>query len=193
MLRFHYPKNDSQVFILDSKSFSLPRAHSEISAKISFRHLEPGNTRRTFSNGTKKADFQWLSMKDMSNSDQTESTKLHNYTNYQIVCMLKNIDDIARDVLEVKEHIKKFHSGQNEMLGIQNERTQPLNDINSNMGIISKSLGHLREALPVPTSPPHYREVDLSSYKLTFTSCEPEYSHKSILFKGVENIGKLHI
>jgi len=189
----HSPKNDSQVFIPDIKSFSLPRAQSEISAKISDRHLEHGNTRRTFSNGTKKADLQWLSMKDMSDSDQTKSAKLHNYTNYQIVCMLQNIDDIARDVLELKEHTKKLHSGYNEMLGIKNEHTQQLNDINSNMGIISKSIGHLRDALPVPTSPPHYREVDLSSSKLTFTSCEPESSHKSILFKGVENISKLQI
>lgn len=79
--------------------------------------MELGNTRRTFSSGTKKAALQWLSMKDMSDPDQTESTKLHNYTNYQIVCMLQNIDDIARNVLEVKEHIKKLHSGYNEILG----------------------------------------------------------------------------
>jgi len=130
-------------------------------------------------------------MKDMSDPDQTELANLHNYTNYQIVCMLQNIDDIARDVVEVKEHIKKFHPGYNEILGTQNEHTQQLNDINSNMGIISKSLGHLQDDLPIPTSPPHYREVDLSSSKLTFTSSEPESSHKSILFKGVENIGKL--
>jgi len=49
----HTPKNDSQVFIPDIKSFSLPRAQSEISAKIVERHLEPGNTRRIFSSGTK--------------------------------------------------------------------------------------------------------------------------------------------
>jgi len=132
-------------------------------------------------------------MKDMSDPDQTESTKLHTYTNYQIVCMLQNIDDIARDVLEVKEHINKLHSSYNEILGTQNEHTQQLNDINSNIGIISKYLGHLRDALRVPTSPPHYREVDLSGSKLTFKSSEPESSHKSILFKGVENIGKLQI
>jgi len=86
----------SEVFIPDIKSFSLPRAQSEVTAKIPERYLESGNSRRTFSNGTKKEDFQWLSMRATCDPYQNENEKLHNYTNYQIVCMLQNIDDIAR-------------------------------------------------------------------------------------------------
>ena len=181
----------SEVFIPDIKSFSLPRAQSEVTAKIPERYLESGNSRRTFSNGTKKADFQWLSMKATSDPDQNENEKLHNYTNYQIVCMLQNIDDIARDVLEIKEHIKKMHTGYIETLGIQDAHTQKLNNIQSNMGIISKSLEHLTNALPTPASPPHYREVDVLSSKLKFSSKSDE--SKQIIFKGVENIDKARL
>ena len=39
------------------KSFTLPRAQSESIARIQERHLEPGNARRTFKNGTMKTDF----------------------------------------------------------------------------------------------------------------------------------------
>ena len=43
--------------------------------------------------------------------------------------MLQNIYDIAKDVLEIKEHIKKLHTGYNETLGFHNEHKQALNDI----------------------------------------------------------------
>ena len=130
-------------------------------------------------------------MKETSDPDQNENEKLHNYTNYQIVCMLQNIDDIARDVLEIKEHIKKMHTGYVETLGIQDENTQKLNNIQSNMGIISRSLEHLTNALPTPASPPHYREVDVLSSKLKFSSKSDE--SKQILFKGIENIDKARL
>lgn len=174
----------------DIKSFSLPRAQYDLTTKINERYLEPANYRRTFKNGTLKSDFQWIQMKNMSDADKSETEKMHNYTNYQIVCMLQNIDDIAKDVLEIKEHIKKMHSGYNECLGIQNEHTQKLNDINSNMGIISRSLEHLRDALPQPTSPPHYGEVDLSCLKLKFSSSSDESKDglRSILLKSIDNI-----
>ena len=62
-------------------------------------------------------------MRNLSDPEQSDSENMHNYTNYQIVCMLQNIDDIAKYVLEIKEHIKKMHTGYNECLGIQNEHT----------------------------------------------------------------------
>jgi len=55
------------------------------------------------------------------------------------------------------------------------------------MGIISRSLDHLTDALPTPASPPHYREVDVSSSKLRFTS-ETNEGLRGILFKGIENL-----
>jgi len=85
------------------------------------------------------------------------------HPNYQIVCMLQNIYDIAKDVLEIEEHIKKMHNGYKECSEMQNEHLHRLNDVSSNVGIISKSLEHLKNALPQPTSPCHYREVDLLS------------------------------
>jgi len=55
--------------------------------------------------------------------------------------------------------------------------TQKLNNIQSNIGIISKSLEHLKDALPSPDSPPHYRELDVSSSKLKFSSSSDESKH----------------
>ena len=142
--------------IPDIKSFSgLPRGPQELSAKVNERYLDTGRSRRTFQNGTLKADMQWLHTKPVTDLDQPESEKVHNYTNYQIVCMLQNIDDLAKDVLEVKEHIKRLHTSYDALLGDQHEHSQQLNDINSNMGSIAKSLEQLKNALPAPVSPPH--------------------------------------
>lgn len=174
----------------DIKSFSLPRAQQDLIAKINERYMEPTNSRKIFKNGTLKSDFQWIQMKNMSDTNQTEIEKMHNYTNYEIVCMLHNIDDITKYVLEIKENIKKMHNGYKECLEMKNEHIQRLNDVNYNIGIISKSLEHLRNALPQPTSPPHYREVDLLSSKLKFSSKSDESAEglRSILFKGIDDV-----
>lgn len=65
-----------------------------------------------------------------------------------------------------------------------------MNDVNSNIGIISNSLEHLRNAIPQPTSPLHYREVDLLSLKWKFSSKSDESAEglRSILFKGIDNV-----
>ena len=58
------------------------------------------------------------------------------------------------------------------------------------MGIIYRSLEHLKDALPQPASPPHYREVDVSSSKLKFSSSTDDSTEglRSILFKNIDNI-----
>ena len=83
-----------------------------------------------------------------------------------------------------------MHNGYKECLEMQNEHIQILNDVSSNVGIICKSLEHLKNALPQPTSPPHYREVDLLSSKLKFSSKSDESAEvlRSILFKGIDNV-----
>ena len=61
--------------------------------------------------------------------------------------MLQNLDDLAFDVVEIKEHIKKLHTGYLDTLGLHHENTKALNDIQSNMGIISKSIDNLSTVL----------------------------------------------
>lgn len=33
----------------------------------------------------------------------------HNYVNYQAVCLHQNVDDLVRDVLDIKGHVSKLH------------------------------------------------------------------------------------
>ena len=143
-----------------------------------------------------KTEFQWIQMRNLADPESSESKKMQNYTNYQIVCMLQNIDDIAKDVLEIKEHIKKLHIGYNETLGFHNEHKQALNDIQSNMGIISKSLDHLTSALPKPQSTPKYRDVDLAISKLKIPissgSNQPDKGLRSLVLKGIETTQNIY-
>lgn len=109
---------------------------------------------------------------------------MQNFTNYQIIFMLQNIDNLHFDVLQIKEHVKKMHIEYSEIVELKEKHSQELNDINSNLGIITKSLGYLKDALAKP-SPPDYRKIDKSNYKLKFpqTSNQPK-GLRSLFFKN---------
>jgi len=89
--------------------YSLPREKTGTSPVFPERHLNPSDNTQKLKNGTLQGNLQFIHLRNLANLEPAEQIKMKNYSNYQSVCLSQNLDDIAKDVLDLKEHIKRLH------------------------------------------------------------------------------------
>ena len=82
--------------------------------------------------------------------------------------MAQNLDDLAKDVLEVKEHVKMIHQTYDTLYAQQNTKENQLKEIIIQLGVISKVVFSFQGSLPRPISPPNYEEVENEGPKFTY-------------------------
>jgi hypothetical protein len=114
------------------------------------KSLGPSNSTPKFSNGALQADLQFVHLRSPTTVKPPEHLKLQNYINYQSVCLAQNLDNIANDVYDLKEHRKKLHHSVETLHDVHHTFSERLTEIQAQLSTIQLAVSHFQVAIPPP-------------------------------------------
>ena len=76
------------------------------------------------------------------------------------VYIAHNIDDLAREVVEVKEHVRKIHQIIDTIHASRDIYENQLRISNDQLGVISRAVTSFEASIVKSDSPPNYSEIE---------------------------------
>jgi uncharacterized protein YoxC len=114
--------------------------------------LGHGNYAPKYKDETVVADLDFVHYRKATDDRPPDLIRLQNYLNYQSICLAHNIDDMAHDILQIKQHVSGMHVEFDE----QDERTQKtykdMQELKAKTDIILEALHGLQNSLQGETS-----------------------------------------